>query len=340
MESTMRNQSGFPPEEVRDTLSAGFTTSYAAVMTFIAVAKEESFAKAGDRLGIGRSSVSRNIQKLEQQLGTKLFSRTTRSVGLTAEGEIFYESCKPGIDGILNAIERMRDLRGGPPRGLLRISSTVGFGRKVVAPLVSRFRSLYPEVSIDLMLCDSPANFTSDGIDIAFRNGRVDDSQIIARRIIPMHMLLCASPEYALEHGLPMAIQDLSRHRAINFRFSSGRIYEWEFKVAGDLIKHPPSAHLTFNDADLVLNAVLDGLGIAQVAGYQACDHIAAGRLISCMDHYAPDDRSHFLCYLSKQHMPSRMRLFIDFMLEQIRMLNLQCAAGDMATNASPRSAQ
>jgi DNA-binding transcriptional LysR family regulator len=336
MEATMRNDPSPREEEVLDTLSAGFTTSYAAVMTFIAVAKEESFAKAGDRLGIGRSSVSRNIQKLEQQLGTKLFSRTTRSVGLTAEGEIFYESCKPGIDGILNAIERMRDLRGGPPRGLLRVSSTVGFGRKVIAPLLSRFRVLYPEVSIELLLTDMPANFTSDGIDIAFRNGRVDDSQIIARRIIPMHMMLCSSPTYALEKGLPMRVDELSRHRAINFRFSSGRIYEWEFKVEGVLVKHAPSAHLTFNDADLVLNAVLEGQGIAQLAGYQACEHIATGQLISCMDQFAPDDRNHFLCYLSRQHMPSRMRLFIDFMLEQIRLLNLHCATDSILSSSQP----
>jgi DNA-binding transcriptional LysR family regulator len=322
----MRNNQCPLAEEAVDTLPAGFGTSYAAVMTFIAVATEESFAKAGDRLGIGRSSVSRNIQKLEQQLGTKLFSRTTRSVSLTAEGEIFYESCKPGIDRILNAIEQMRDLRAGPPRGLLRISSTVGFGRKVVAPLLAEFRSLYPEVSIDLALSDKHANFTHDGIDIAFRNGRVDDGQIIARRIIPMHMILCASADYARKHGLPLTIGDLSGHRAVNFRFSSGRIYEWEFKVNGEMIKHAPTAPLTFNDADLVLDAVRDGQGIAQMAGYQVCDHIATGALVPCLQQYAPEDRSHFLCYLSKQHMPSRMRLFIDFMLDQIRRLDLQCA--------------
>jgi DNA-binding transcriptional LysR family regulator len=331
----MHNHHCLSAEEVTDTLSAGFTTNYSAVMTFIAVAKEESFAKAGDRLGIGRSSVSRNIQKLEQQLRTKLFSRTTRSVGLTTEGELFYESCKPGIDSILDAIERMRDLRAGPPRGLLRVSSTVGFGRKVVAPLLTKFRSLYPDVSIDLMLHDAAANFTSDGIDIAFRNGRVDDSQIIARRIIPMHMILCASPKYALENGLPMNVDELSQHRAINFRFSSGRIYEWEFKVDGQLIRYAPTAHLTFNDADLVLNAVLDGQAIAQMAGDQVFDHIATGKLVPCLQQYAPDDRNHFLCYLSKQHMPSRMRLFIDFMIDQIRMLNLQCAV-DAIPSASP----
>jgi DNA-binding transcriptional LysR family regulator len=321
----MRNLHFHSAEDVMDTLSAGFTTNYTAVMIFIAVANEASFAKAGDRLCIGRSSVSRNIRKLEQQLGTRLFSRTTRSVGLTTEGELFYESCKPGIDRILDSIELMRDRRAGPPRGLLRVKSTVGFGRKVIAPLLTRFRRMYPDVSIDLMLHDGAVDFTSDGIDVAFRNGRVSDSQIIARRIIPMHMILCASPAYALEHGLPKAVDELSRHRAINFRFSSGRIFEWEFKVDGQLIKYAPAAHLTVNDAALVLDAVLDGQGIAQMAGYQACDHIATGKLVPCLQQYAPDDRSHFLCYLNKQHMPSRMRLFIDFMLDEIRMLNLQC---------------
>jgi DNA-binding transcriptional LysR family regulator len=187
-----------------------------------------------------------------------------------------------------------------------------------------------------LILTDAFANFTSDGIDVAFRNGRVDDSQIIARRIIPMHMLLCASPEYVQENGLPMRVDDLSRHRAINFRFSSGRIYEWEFKVNGALVKHAPSAHLTFNDADLVLNAVIEGQGIAQLAGYQACEHIATGRLMTFMNQFAPDDRNHFLCYLSKQHMPSRTRLFIDFMLEQIRQLDIQCAVDNIVSTVQP----
>ncbi len=110
----------------------------------------------------------------------------------------------------------------------------------------------------------------------------------------------------------------------MNFRLASGRVYEWEFKVGGQLRKVAPPAMLTFNDADLVLQAVLDGHGIAQMAGYQVCDHLRAGTLVACLPQYAPDDRGHYLCFLSRQHLPARMRVFIDYMTERIRALDLQ----------------
>jgi LysR family transcriptional regulator for bpeEF and oprC len=120
-----------------DLLAASFATSYAGVVAFLTVAAEGSFAKAGDRLGIGRSAVSRSVQKLETQLGVRLFLRTTRSTSLTREGELFYANCHPGMARIEKALEEMRDLREGPPRGPLRVCATVGFGRKVVAPLLA-----------------------------------------------------------------------------------------------------------------------------------------------------------------------------------------------------------
>ncbi|WP_236585716.1 LysR substrate-binding domain-containing protein, partial [Bordetella pseudohinzii] len=116
---------------------------------------------------------------------------------------------------------------------------------------------------------------------------------------------------------------ELSRHRCVNFLFASGRVYEWEFKIDGQIRKFAPPAMLTFNDADLVLQAVLDGHGIAQMAGYQVCEHLRAGRLASFLPQYAPDDRGHYLCFLSRQHLPARMRLFIDYMTEHIRALDL-----------------
>jgi DNA-binding transcriptional LysR family regulator len=308
-----------------DALASSFATSYTGVVAFMTVVAEGSFAKAGDRLGIGRSAVSRSVQKLETQLGVRLISRTTRSLSLTSEGQLFHAHCKPGVEYISQALEGMRDLREGPPRGTLRISSAVGFGRKVVAPLLKGFRSAYPEVEVDLILDDAPTDLASDNVDIAFRNGRMEDSQIIAKLLFPMQMLVCASPEYALGHGLPQSIDELAGHRCINFRFSSGRIYEWEFRVAGQLRKAMLRSALTFNDADLVLAAVLDGQGIAQLAGYQICDLLREGRLVACLAQYAPDDRGHYLCYLSRQHLPSRIRVFIDHMTSAIRALDLHC---------------
>jgi DNA-binding transcriptional LysR family regulator len=311
--------------EPNDALASSFATTYAGVVAFIAVVHEGSFARAAERLGIGRSAVSRSVQKLETQLDTRLFLRTTRSTTLTAEGELFFENCRPGVDRILQSVEEMHELRTGIPRGSLRISSTVGFGRKVVAPLLKEFHLQYPDITLDLLLDDRPTDFTSDRIDVAFRNGRMDDGQIVAKKLVPMQMLLCASPDYLRRYGMPRTIGELAGHSCVNFRFSSGRVFEWEFKVDGLVHKHLPKGWLCFNDADLVLQSVLDGEGIAQMAGYQICDHLRAGRLQACLSQHAPDDRGHFLCYLSRHHMPMRMRVFIDYMTERIRALDLHC---------------
>ncbi|RYE45600.1 MAG: LysR family transcriptional regulator [Hyphomicrobiales bacterium] len=308
-----------------DPLASSFATSYAGVVAFIAVVTEGSFARAAERLGIGRSAVSRSVQKLEDQLNVRLFLRTTRSTTLTREGDLFYANCHTGVDRIVQAVEDMRDLRVGPPRGHLRISAAVGFGRRVVAPLLGEFRATYPEVTIDLLLNDKPTDFTTDRVDIAFRNGRMEDAQIIAKQIIPMQLLVCASPAYQDAHGLPVNMEDLVNHECINYRFSSGRIVEWEFKVAGQSRKFVPPAKLTYNDADLVLQAAIDGHGIAQLPGYLACGSLRTGALVPCLGQYAPDDSGHYICYLSRQHLPSRMRVFIDFMTQKIRASDLDC---------------
>ncbi|SFM69017.1 LysR family transcriptional regulator [Variovorax sp. OV329] len=310
-----------------DPLASSFATTYAGVVAFIAVVAEGSFARAADRLGIGRSAVSRSVQRLEDQLNVRLFLRTTRSTTLTREGDMFYASCHTGVDRIVQAVEEMKDLREGPPRGHLRISSAVGFGRKVVAPLLSQFQRAYPEVTIDLVLSDKPADFITDRVDIEFRNGRIEDAQIIARQIIPMQMLVCASPAYREAHGLPATVAELAQHQCINFRHASGRVFEWEFKVGGQLHKYLPQSRLTYNDADLMLQAVQDGQGIAQLPGYLICGALSGGTLVSCLAQHAPDDRGHYVCYLSRQHLPTRMRAFIDFMIEKIRAADLQCAA-------------
>jgi len=311
--------------EPADALASSFSASYAGVIAFITVVNEGSFARAADRLGIGRSAVSRSVQKLEGQVGARLFIRTTRSNALTREGEIFFENCKPGVDRITQALADMQELREGPPRGQLRISSAVGFGRKVVAPLLSDFRDLYPDIAVDLLLDDHTADFTTDQIDVSFRNGRMEDSQVIARQLIPMQMIVCASPRYAETHGLPHSVAALADHQCLNFRLASGRIHEWEFKVEGRLQKVLPKAMLTFNDTDLLVDAALDGRGLAQLAAYQVCEHLRAGRLVACLPQYAPDDRGHYICYLSRQQLPSRIRVFIDYMITRVRALDLQC---------------
>ncbi|MEX3952890.1 LysR substrate-binding domain-containing protein [Paraburkholderia sp. EG287B] len=309
-----------------DPLASSFATSYAGVVSFIAVANEGSFARAGDRLGIGRSSVSRNVQKLEAQLDARLFLRTTRSTSLTREGELFYENCQAGLARIAQALEDMRELRNGPPRGHLSIASTAAFGRRVVAPLLRGFHARYPDISLELLLNERPADFTSDRVDVSFRDGRMEDSGIVARHLIPMQMIVCASPAYARIHGLPSHVDELLEHRHINLRTASGRLKEWEFKVDGLTQRYQPTARHTFNDPDLALQAVLDGLGLAQLPAYQVCELLRDRRLVSCLAQHAPDDGGHYLCFLSRKQLPARIRVFVDYMTEQTRALDLQCS--------------
>jgi DNA-binding transcriptional LysR family regulator len=310
-----------------DPLTSSFSASYAGVVAFIAVATEGSFARAGERLGVGRSAVSRSVQKLESQLGTRLFQRTTRATSLTREGELFFENCRPGVERILQALEEMRDLREGPPRGLLRIAATLGFGRKVIAPLLAAFRARFPEVAVELVLDEREADLVTDRVDVAFREGTLDDSQVIAKQLIPMQMIVCASPAYARRHGLPASVEDIAAHRCINQRLSNGRLRIWDFRIEGRAHDFTPQAHLTFNDPELILTAALDGEGLAQLPAYQVCDALRAGSLVMCLEQFSPDDGGHYLCYLSRQQLPKRIRAFVDFMTTQVRALDLDCSS-------------
>lgn len=308
-----------------EALASSFATSYPGVVAFITVVAEGGFSKAADRLGITRSAVSRCIQKLEAQVGLRLLSRTTRSISLTREGEILHARCQPSVALITEAMEDLRDLRDGPPRGRLRVSASVGFGRKVVAPLLWGFQEKYPDIEIELHLGCVASDFTSDRIDVSFLNGRLADSRIVAKRIVPMQTLVCASPEYAVRHGMPESPDALMQHDCINVRLPSGRVCEWEFKVEGGSRKLTPPSRIMFNDDGLVLEAVLQGKGIAQLGGYLICDLLREGKLVHSMPQYAPDDQGHYICYLSRQHLPSRIRVFVDHMTAAIRALDLQC---------------
>jgi DNA-binding transcriptional LysR family regulator len=321
----------------RDPLTSSLSASYAGVVAFIAVANEGSFSRAADRLGLGRSAVSRSVQKLESQLGARLFLRTTRSTTITREGELFYENCRPGVERILQAMEEMRDLREGPPQGQLKISAPHGFGRKVVAPLLAEFRAHFPAVALELQLEERVVDLATDRVDVAFRDGRLEDSQVIAKQLIPLRMHVCASPDYVRRHGLPESADDLAAHACINQRLANGRLQSWDFKIDGHAHSITPSADIVVNDPSLAMRAVRDGQGLAQLAAYQVCDALRAGALMACLAHIAPDDRGHYLCYLSRQQLPKRIRVFIDFMTTRIRALDLDYSTIEL--NARRRSA-
>jgi len=323
---------------VRDPLGECFSANYPGVVAFIAVAGEGSFSRAADRLGIGRSAVSRSVQKLERQLGTRLFLRTTRSTSLTSEGRLFYDACRPGVERITQAMEEMRDLREGPPRGQLRISASHAFGRSVIAPLIGGFRARHPGVAVELLLHDGIPDLAADRIDVAFRDGTLEDSQVIARQVIPMRMLVCASPDYARRHGLPRSVDALASHACITLRLPNGRMREWDFRIEGRDRSILPESTLIFSDAELALRAALDGHGLVQLPAYLVGDALRSGALLGCLYSSVPDDRGHYLCYLDRRQQPKRIRAFIDYMTAHIRGLDLD-VTGQWAKTAQAANA-
>ncbi|HEY0333400.1 MAG TPA: LysR family transcriptional regulator [Stenotrophomonas sp.] len=327
-------------DDGHDALTASFSASYAGVLAFIAVATEGSFARAADRLGIGRSAVSRSVQKLEGQLGVRLFLRTTRSTSLTREGELFHDGCSPGVERILQALDEMRELRDGPPKGRLRITATHGFGRQVIAPLLGPFRAEFPEVSVELVLDERVPDLAADRIDVAFRDGVLEDSQVIAKQLVPMQLVVCASPAYAQAHGLPATVEDLAAHACIGLRLPGGRLQRWDFRVDGKAHGVQPTSTLVFNDADLALQAVIDGQGLSQLPSYQVREALRAGAVVSCLDRYAPDDRGHYLCYLSRRQLPKRIRAFIDFVTQRVRAMDLDVVTHWEASHQAAGAAQ
>ncbi|RZT29100.1 LysR family transcriptional regulator [Cupriavidus agavae] len=300
-----------------DTLSATFGASYTGIMAFMAVATEGSFAKAGERLGISRSAISRNVQKLESQLSTRLFVRTTRNTQLTHEGRRFFDNCHQGVAHMAEAINDMLELRQGPPSGLIKIGAPVSFGRKVLAPLLERFSNAYPDLSLDLHLDDGLLDHASDELDVAFRSGRIEDSSIIARRLGPMRRAVCAAPSYVATNGLPATPEELAHHQCISHRSASGRVQEWEFHREGRVRKLALKSRFTVNNSDLVLHAVLQGWGLAQIADFQIADHVAAHELVVTLADELPNDLGHYICYQSRCHLPARTRVFVDFMVAE-----------------------
>jgi DNA-binding transcriptional LysR family regulator len=291
----------------------------AGIVAFVRVAATGSFASAATALGVSASAVSKNVQRLESSLGVRLINCTTRRLALTDEGVLYYERCRPALEGLQDAAAMLRDARR-QPRGVVRVSATVGFGRQCLMPLLPDFLRRYPDVTLDLHLDDRFADLVEDRVDVAIRNGRLDDRNIVARRLAPMQLIVCGSPEYFALHPKPMTPDDLATHRCINFRLAeSGRIFDWEFEQDGKRFKRSVVGGFIVNDAEATCLAATSGIGLAQIGSYQALPHIKAGRLVPVLTDYIAGRRGHYICYLDRRHLQSRIRVFVDFLCSRIR---------------------
>ncbi|MET0265070.1 MAG: LysR family transcriptional regulator [Duganella sp.] len=285
---------------------------------FVLLAKLRSMAATARELGITPPAVTKRLNLLEQKLGVRLVNRTTRRLSLTDDGESYLTQATAILDQIRDMEESISRGRAAP-KGLLRINATPGFGRTRIAPILSRFAHLHPEVEVELQLTDRPIGLVEEAYDLAIRFGALPDTRLMARKLMSNRRLLCASPTYLQQFGEPHTLEELQQHRCILHRQNDDVYGTWRLQKGKteELVK--VRGAVSSNDGDVVMNWALDGHGIVQRSEWDAAKYLASGRLKTVMPGYALADADLYLYYLSRRNLPAKMRAFIDFIVEEFR---------------------
>ena len=289
-----------------------------ALTTFVRSVELGSLSKAAAAQQISPQAASKALAQLERFLGVRLFHRTTRSMSLTEEGQRFLESVQPSLMGLQQALQGARQTReeiAGP----LRIVGPRTVLQPIIGPLLDEYCRLYPEVQPDVQLDDRIGSWVEDRVDVGFRLGHFPEEGLIARRLFPMQLLICASPSYLRRHGTPRSLGELASHRCSAFRRASdGRVAPWRVRVGDSLQDQPVRPSFCTNDEAFELRAVLAGEVIAQLAVPTAAAHIRAGRLVPLLIEHMSDAYSLYVYYGSRVAQPARVRCFIDLAVERL----------------------
>jgi DNA-binding transcriptional LysR family regulator len=287
---------------------------------FVAAVDLGNFSAAGRQLGLSPSAVSKLVTRIEERLGTRLLVRSTRALHLTPEGEAYLLRARR----ILAEIdETERVVAGGAaaqPRGLLRLSVTVGFGVRCVVPLVPDFLQRYPEVELDLSISDSVIDLLEERADIAIRTGPLPDSSLTARKVMESPRIIVASPAYLQRRGMPKTPDDLDRHNCLTFNFRRNQI-DWPFRNPGEerIYRKPVGGNLRVNNGLTMRRFSLQGMGLARLARFDVEGDIAAGDLVPVLEKFSPGDTVPFhALFVGHDYLAARIRAFIDFLMERI----------------------
>ncbi|HEY2256222.1 MAG TPA: LysR family transcriptional regulator [Variovorax sp.] len=282
------------------------------VEAFLRVAARRSFRQAADDLGITPSAVSQIIRALELRVGVALFTRTTRSVGLTEAGERFLERARPAFEEIVGAGDAARGL-AQRPSGLLRLAVPRAVVPRLVQPILASFAEAYPEVVVEIVASEELVDLAKDGFDAGIRLGEFVAADMVAVRLTPsFHFAIVASPAYLDRRGRPETPDDLYDHSCIRMRRSSGAIAPWRMADGGRPIELVVRGPLVVNDFQTMLGAALGGVGLAQVPEPIALEDVREGRLEEVMTAYAPVTPGVFLYHSGRRQVLPKLRAFID----------------------------
>ena len=282
---------------------------------FTRIVATGSLSQAGRELNLSLAVISKRLAALEDRLGVRLINRTTRRLAATQEGAEFFERCQrilADLDEAEAAVTTGRE----QPKGLLRITAAAAFGRRQVAPAVVAFSRQYPEVQVDLELTDRQVDLVDSGLDVAIRAGALQDSSLIARKLVGNYRVVVASPDYIERRGAPATPQELAQHDCLNF---SALGDTWTFiGPDGPFQIHIPS-RLRTNDGEVGHEWALAGAGLVMKSIWDVGDDMAAGRLVRVLaDWPSPAAAIHAL-YPTSRHLSAKVRSFVDFLGAHLR---------------------
>lgn len=288
----------------------------AEMNAFVTVAERRSFAKAAVQLGISRSRLSETIRELEARLGVRLLNRTTRSVAPTAAGEQFVAQVAPALGVIRESMEAVNQHRTSPA-GLLRLNTSAGAARQILSPIIFEYLRRYPEMAVDIVTEGRLVDIVKDGFDAGVRLADSVPGDMVAVPLGPeQRLIVVGSPGYLKGRALPETPHDLRTHDCIRIRLPSGGIYRWEFARRGEKVVIDVSGRVTLDEANLMHEAALAGLGLAYLSAWWAATDVTEGRLVQVLADWTPPFPGLCLYYPGRRHVPSGLRALIDLLRE------------------------
>ena len=283
----------------------------AELSAFATVAEERSFTRAASRLGISQSALSHSVRGLEKRLGLQLLARTTRSVSPTAAGTALLQELAPALERIEWAVAETRKQRQNPA-GRIRLIIPRTATQMVILPKLARFNRTYPEIILEITSSNDPVDLVAGEYDAGVQLGEFIQRDMIAVRVTKeMRLAVVGSPGYFESNPIPRSPRDLKDHSCIGFRFSNG-LYRWEFEKGRKTLTVSPQGPASFDDPDLVIQAVLDGVGIGTTMEDTIADLIADRRLVQVLRDWCPSFPGYFLYYPSRHNQPAALSALIS----------------------------
>lgn len=286
--------------------------NWEGITEFVTVAETQSFTIAAKKLNISTAHVSRQVSALESRLAIKLLHRTTRKVSITEAGTIYYQRCRQLLDGLQEAEHAISNLHS-KPTGKLKITAPITFGELIIAPLINNFIARYPDLEVELQLSNQKMDLVAEGYDLGIRQGQLEDSSMMAKRLASRTLFVCATPAYLAEYGTPRKLIDLNKHNCLQ-----GSLGYWRFQDNGKTRNIHINGNLRCNSGRALADAALKGLGIVQLPGEYVRSHILKGQLVPLLEEYCAPDEGVWAIYPHNKHLLPKVRMLIDYLDQEL----------------------